>query len=383
MRPWTSTRATSELSGGLGDWRLALRSNLDIEVLAYGWGAGGLLAPLHDLAASEDGVHQVPIFNPASAKADSSSRLRIVNPGDTRAQVTILGVDDRGRSPGAPVEFSVLPGAARTLDAAQLESGIDGQRGLGDGSGKWRLMVASTEAVEVINLLQSPTGDLANLSTTRYDRQDGHPTVPFFPAAGGDLQGLVRVVNRAGTTGEVRIRASDDSGRDYGAVTLSLDANAATHFTSADIEDGNPRKGLSGGLGSGEGDWRLQVSSDLDIDVLAYLRTPDGFLTAMHDVAPSIGSRHRVAFFNPGSNESQVSKLRVVNAGDEGTEVVVRGVDANSVASRGDVRLTVPPGHARTVPHGSSSGGRTGSMAHLAKAPASGGSTSGRSSRSR
>ena len=37
----------------------------------------------------------------------------------------------------------------------------------------------------------------------------------------------------------------------------------------------------------------------------------------MHDTAPRLGGRHRVAMFNPGSNVRQVSWLRLVNPGDE------------------------------------------------------------------
>ena len=58
------------------------------------------------------------------------------------------------------------------------------------------------------------------------------------------------------------------------------------HFNSNDLEQGNVGKGLTGSTGAGEGDWRLELSSDADIEVLSYIRTTDGFLTAMHDVAP-------------------------------------------------------------------------------------------------
>ena len=57
-------------------------------------------------------------------------------------------------------------------------------------------------------------------------------------------------------------------------------------FNSSELEDGNPAKGLSGGVGDdGDGDWRLELTSDLDIEALAYIRTDSGFLTTVHDVA--------------------------------------------------------------------------------------------------
>ena len=41
----------------------------------------------------------------------------------------------------------------------------------------------------------------------------------------------------------------------------------------------------------------------------------------MHDVIPASGQSHRVAFFNPGSNTRQVSRLRLTNPGDRAAEV--------------------------------------------------------------
>ena len=339
------------LSGGVGtgdgDWRLDLESDLDIEALAYVRTEDGFLTAMHDVVKSEGGVHRVPVFNPAS-NADQVSRLRIVNPGDGEARVEIRGTDDRGDSPGAALEIAIPAGAARTLDARELESGVGGRPGLGDGAGKWRLEVKSAQPIRVMSLLDSPTRHLSNLSTVPAGEDDGVRTVPFFPAAGGGLQGFVRVVNRSDAAGEIRIMAFDETDWDHEQITLSLDANAVAHFNSEDLQNGNAAKGLSGGIGSGEGDWRLEFRSDLDLDVLAYVRTGQGFLTAMHDVAPGIGSRRRVVIFNPGSNESQVSQLRIINSGEGSADVVIRGIDGDGARSAGEVRLTVPAGRART-----------------------------------
>ena len=121
----------------------------------------------------------------------------------------------------------------------------------------------------------------------------------------------MRVINHSGEAGEVSIDPVDDGGRAFDTITLSIDANETVHFNSNDLETGNEGKGLTGSTGSGEGDWRLVFASDLDIEVLSYIRTTDGFLTAMHDVAPTDGDVHRIAIFNPGSNRNQVSRLRL------------------------------------------------------------------------
>ena len=333
---------------GVGDWRLSLESDLDIEVLAYVRTNDGFLTAMHDVVAFEDDAHVVPTFNPAS-NHNQVSELRIVNRGASDAEVTITGIDDVGYSPDATVQINISPGAARTLDAVQLESASTEWDGLGDGSGKWRLLVEANESVQVMSLLRNPTGHLSNLSTAPSNLHDGVHAVPLFPAAGGKRQGFVRVINHSHEPGEVRIGAFDDSDWDYGEVTLHVDANAVTHFNSDDLEIGNAEKGLPRGIGSGEGDWRLELASDLDIEVLSYVRTSEGFLTAMHDTAPSFGVRHRVAVFNPGSNHAQVSQLRLVNVGDEATEIVITGIDGDGVAPPNDVRLTVPGSQSRTI----------------------------------
>ena len=184
--------------------------------------------------------------------------------------------------------------------------------------------------------------------------------VALFPAAiteadrVGDqelVEGFIRVINRSPDPGTVRITAYDDAGAPgMEAVTLSLAANQRRHFNSGDLENGNANKGLAGAVGNGEGDWRLTLASDLDIDVFAYARTkPGGFLTSLHDTAPCTANRCRVAVFNPGSNLRQRSLLRLVNPGDEAAAVTIAGTD-DAGASPGDpVRLQLPARAAITL----------------------------------
>ena len=173
--------------------------------------------------------------------------------------------------------------------------------------------------------------------------------VPYFPAAADpELQGFVRVINHEDAAGEVTIRATDDGGDRRDPITLAIGANESMQFNSDDLELGNDAKGLSAGIGSGTGDWRLDISSDVKIQTLAYIRTPaDGFFAAMVDTVPRIGHRHRVPTFNPGSNTNQASRLRLLNAGDEPVAVAVAGIDDAGVESRAG--LSVPARGAVTV----------------------------------
>ena len=120
----------------------------------------------------------------------------------------------------------------------------------------------------------------------------------FLNAMDPFRQGFVRIINRSAQAGDVRITAIDDTGWQPAPLTIGLVANSVAHLNSGDLENGNPRKGLADGVGRGTGHWRLLFDSDLDIVVLTYVRTRDGFLTAMHDIAPIENGKHRVATFN-------------------------------------------------------------------------------------
>ena len=181
--------------------------------------------------------------------------------------------------------------------------------------------------------------------------QNKHTLPLFVSASHQTLQGFARIINLSERDGEVTIDAIDDTGQRFGPVTLSLEAKATRHFNSDDLKDGNTDKGLSGGVGSGQGNWRLELDTDLDIDPLIYTRPRgDGFVTSTHDVVTEGESmRWRVPFFNPGSNTAQQSWLRVVNTSGIDTEVTVEGLDDNGTAGNGEVRFDLAADGARML----------------------------------
>ena len=197
------------VGSGEGDWWVVLDAETDFDALAYVRTAGELVTAMHDRAPFEDGAYRVAFFNPGS-NAGRMSLLRVVNPGEEAAAVTVTGIDARGVSPGSAVGFTVPAGAALSLNAAELEAGGEGLTGaLGDGDGKWRLRVVSDRPLVVMSLLSHrATGDVTNLSTVpAAPGADGVHRVPFFPAAADapHRQGFVRVVNRAQAEGTVTV----------------------------------------------------------------------------------------------------------------------------------------------------------------------------------
>ena len=176
--------------------------------------------------------------------------------------------------------------------------------------------------------------------------------VPLFPSDTGERQGFVRVINYGGKAAQVRIVAIDDAGARAPHLTLAVGAGEAVHFNSSDLEGGNPDKGLSGSSGRGNGDWRLQLESTGELAVLPFVRTADGFLTAMHSTAAVLDSHHRVPIFNPASNANQRSRLRMVNPGTRPAHVSVAGVDDAGGSPGEVVRTTVASGESRTITAG-------------------------------
>lgn len=330
-----------------------MASDLDIEVLSYIRTTDGFLTAMHDVAPVVNGYHWVATFNPASNQRQVSL-LRLVNTSDEEAAVWVTGIDDAGKSPGSVLSVSIPAGASRTFTASELESGVAPGLGgaLGDGHGKWQLAVESDRELAVMSLLSSPTGHLTNLSTApRNNSPDGPQSVALFPSASNPdgRQGFVRVMNLSDQAGEVTIQPADDSDWTYDPLILAIGPRTSAHFNSDDLELGNVAKGLSGGTGPGTGDWCLELSSDLDIRVLSYIRTEDGFLTGMHDKAPDADGHHRVAIFNPGSNSNQRSLMRLVNAGPGDAIVEISGVDGAGKSPGSAVRLSVRGGAATSV----------------------------------
>lgn len=158
-----------------------------------------------------------------------------------------------------------------------------------------------------------------------------HHLVPFVPKtnAANGLHAFVRVINRSTASGTVTITATDDAG-DERTTWLEIEASSARHFNSRDLEAGGV-KGLGPGIGPSALARRLTLSSNLDLKVLAYARTADGFVTSLHETAPKwttgAGQSALVEFFNPGSNRRIASHLRIINLEDRTTRITVHGYD--------------------------------------------------------
>ena len=328
---------------GEGDWRLEMTTELDIEARAYAR-SEAFLAALHD-AVLLSGEVELPFFNLGGDARRSV--LRLANARGEPAAVSVRGVDDAGRAAG-PVTAELGPWEARSYAASELESGsAAGLTGsLGDGDGRWRLTLSADRgSAYATNLLLDGSGVLS--SVPGGVSRGGFHRVPLFPSAsdGEGRRGLVRVVNRSADSAEVSIDAFDATDRAYERLELTLAGEASGQFDSSDLERGNAEKGLTGSTGPGEGDWWLELSSASDIELLSYVDTASGPLSALRGtsgVETQSGMRYEALLWG------ESGEVRLLNAGGGPAEVRLSGTD-DAGSSGGAVELTLAPWSARTL----------------------------------
>ncbi len=352
----TNKGLVGSIGTGVGSWTLVIRTDLDIEPLAYIRTPDGFLTAMHDRVTGDGVDWLVPIFNPAG-NTSQLSRLRVINTNLQTVDLQIAGRDDNGVLGQSVVSTRLAPLASVDLSSIDLEHGNAGKRligKLGDGAGKWQLTVSATGRVTVQSLLYDPLGKLTNLSTVA-DLSQPMPGEQVLwmvpPASNTQQQGFVRLINRENRSGDVQVWGIDDSGRrSTDTIRLTLAPYESRQFNSQDIETGNPAKGLIGSLSTGTGNWRLVLQSDLTLLPMALIRTPDGFLTTIHDIVASDGLITQVPTFNPAVNVNQVSILRLINPNPVPVDVTISGHDdAGLPAPNGAVTLLLPPGSARDL----------------------------------
>ena len=347
---------SGSLGTGTGNWTVIVRTDLDVEALAYIRTPDGFLTSMHDRVVGNGVDWPVEMFNPAD-NPYQVSHLRLINTNVAPVSIQITGTDDAGVASTGTVTLTVAGLASADLTSVDLESGNAGKGlsgSLGNGTGKWQLLVSATGRLTVQSLLYDPLGKLTNLSTLPDLTQAvaGQRVLWFVPPASNtQQQGFVRLINRDNRASTVSLRGIDDAGvLSPGTASFTLAAKASAQFNSQDLELGNVGKGLSGSLGDGAGNWRLLVTTDLNVLPMGLIRTPDGFLTTVHDVVAGNGLTGSVVIFNPADNPLQVSVLRLVNPNNAAVNVTIQGIDdAGAAGPGGAVSLTLAAAAAKEL----------------------------------
>ena len=333
---------------GQGAWVLALSSSVIIEAYAYVESPDGHLTPVIDTARKgEDG--SLVTYLAEGGDANTASFLRLVNLNAVFTDVVISRFDERD-SPRRSVTVELPGHHSRTYLVDELATGAaPGLSGsLDEIASHSRVSIETVPGVLVMSFSVSDAGHLTNLSGLA--SRDSVRSVPLFIAASDPhrRQSVLRLVNRESRAGTVSIQAFDDTGRTYEVVSLALDVNGVVEIDSNDLELGNAAKKLSGHTGGGVGDWRLELASDLDLEILTFVTTTDGVLTPMLDTVARVENRYDVGMFKAVDDSKQIGLLRLVNLGIELTHVTILGADDRGVHS-GAVELTLAPSESRTL----------------------------------
>ena len=297
----------------------------------------------------------VTFVNPGS-NAKQQSFLRFVNKAATPTDIEIDAFDDDGfAAPDGTVTTTLSPFASLQLTAQDLEEGNSAKAllgGLGDGTGKWQLAVWSSGSIEVISMIRTPDGFLTSVNDV-VPKNSSNEIYFANPASNQNQQSFLRFTSQSDVGGFVTLSGVDHKGNPAPGtdITFTLGPRESKQLTSRDVENGNASKGLIGALGDGSGKWHLTAESDIDLEVMSLIRTPDGFLTNLSGAAPTDAAQaHRIYYANPASETEQATLIRVVNITTSTGTVTISGIDdSGATAPGGTVQFELGPWEAKQL----------------------------------
>ena len=217
----------------------------------------------------------LPLVPPDLGTAPSGL-VRILNRSNQAGTVRILAIDDTGERFG-PVTLSMDANETVNLNSTHLEQGNEAKglpRGIGDGTGHWRLELDSTLDIEPLAYVRSADGSLASVHDAVASRSMRHHVLTFNPGSNLGQRSLLRLVNASGLDTDVVITGRDDAGAAApgGEVRLTLPADEARTLSAQALEAGGD--GFEGRFGDGTGKWQVFVTAGRPIQVMSLLSSP-------------------------------------------------------------------------------------------------------------
>ena len=103
----------------------------------------------------------------------------------------------------------------------------------------------------------------------------------FNPGSNTNQASKLRVINNGSSAAAVSISGVDDAGvaGPGSDLTFNISGGSVKEIMAVELENGSSEKGLAGGIGDGQGKWRLTVTSDEPVTVQSLLETSTGFIT--------------------------------------------------------------------------------------------------------
>lgn len=132
--------------------------------------------------------------------------------------------------------------------------------------------------MEVLTYMRTRDGFLTSLHDVVPVERGVYRVPVFNPGSNRNQVSHLRLVNISKSTATVRVGGVDSTGNaSRGDVRLSIPAQSVRTLSAQELEAGGA--GFAGGLGDGDGKWRLFVDSDTELLVLSLLESPSGHLT--------------------------------------------------------------------------------------------------------
>lgn len=335
---------------GVGNWRLEVTSNLAFATSAFVRTFDGLLVSMHDTVRREGRGYHVSTFYPAT-EPNRTSRLRLTNPGKSIAQIAIQARTEQGAANGS-VSLELMPGASTFVDSNELENGSIAVTGsFQHYAGVRQLWIDSNVPIEVMNLVASESGHLANISTEIHLPPHENSVFTLFSSLNETSQrsSLIRFINSSNELGYVNLNITDEGTYPYEAIQFELQGNSTLQLNARDIETGNPRLGLDEGLGYGIGDWRIRVDSELDLRVATLIQSEDGFVSSVHELEFDGAHSPNMVFWDWGSFSRLENRLVLTNPNAQTVFVEVTGMGRTGEFVSDVLRFQIEPGQARQL----------------------------------
>ncbi len=281
---------SGQLGDGSGKWRLRVSASTPIEAYSLIRTPDGFITNLSVAAPQTSAGHTLYFVNPASERTRRTF-MRFINNETFSTDVTVRATDSTGAPADGEVTFTLASLEAKQFliddfETGNTNKGVSGQ--LGAGTGKWRLTAESSGDLSVMSLIRTSDGFLTNLSSVGSRTSNSTVFLPFVnPGRNINQQSIVRFINPSALSGSITVTARDDAGNEApgGTITIPIGAGESLSFTSRQLENGD--QGIQGALGSGQGKWRLEVTSSLPIEAQGLLMTPTGFITNLSKAGPN------------------------------------------------------------------------------------------------
>jgi hypothetical protein len=228
-------------------------------------------------------------YVPPASNVEQQGVVRVTNANSTATIVSLIPIDDSGNAK-SKISFSLNGYETKTFNSSDLEYGnsLKGlSSGFGQGEGNWRIVISTDGLINAMALVRSPSGFLNSVHdiSPSYLSATLHEVAIFNPAKNPNQLSKLRLSNNVNESNSFDIVGVDDTGAVVNTVSITVPPLATKTLNSIDLEQGNSSLGLIGSLGSGNGKWRLVITSSKGATVLSMMELPGGYISNLSSTA--------------------------------------------------------------------------------------------------